>query len=422
MASRTILGRCRFPRGSGGGRRRIWRGLFAALMVACMAVGASDSASALHPFRHRGFGWGGFGACGVGPFVGGGWCGPRFGFGCGPAWGWGGPGFGWGGCWPAFGSVSFGTGFGFGGTRFWSGSTILGVPFWGGCAPVWGGPCFAGPVFPGPFWGGPFYAGPCYPGPFFAGPFGRSPVSAWYGGWMAGPAAGWNVGPARGWNIPFAALPPAGMVPGVARVPGPAGWPAAPRMLASRPNPRRAAAAPGRPGPDAVAGVWGGGRGALGAPAIDTAVEASIRTSNAPARARAARIVKAGDRHLRGSLDDPRLLAKAVDAYRRAATIAGDQPDIFLRQAIALTASGKRDAAASALARAVAIDARLADAAAGGGAMPPGAGAGATALDLRGAKLMERIFAAEGAATDTNWIARSWADRGPVRVMVAAHR
>lgn len=406
MAGRTVQGffPVRGPRAPGV--RRPGRAIAAAAVLLAALLGPSQEARAFHPFRHGGFA--GFGHCGVGPVGWGGWCGPRF----------GGPGFGWGGCWPAFGSVSYGTGFAFGGTRFWSGSTILGVPFWGGgwggCAPVWSGPVCGAPVFAGSFCGGPFLGGPAFVGPPFCGPWWgvpawRSPVSAWYGGWMAGPAQGWNVGPAWGWNIPFAASQPAGArliaapfpaVPGH-RVGGPA-----------RPVAVQFADLPATPR---------GGRAGVGVPAIDPSVEKAIRTSNAPSRARAARLVKAGDRHLRDAVDDPKRLAKAIDAYRRAAAIAADQPDIFLRQAIALTASGKRDAAGAALARAVAIDGRLADADGSRIAgLPLAVPAGVTALDVRCGKLVDRIFADRREAADANWIAKRWADRDAPPVLVAA--
>ena len=388
MAGRSVDGPSRVGGASAPGVRRAARWVAAAAILLVAAFGTPREARAFHPFRH---GVVGFGHCGFGPV-------------------------GWGGCWPAFGSVSYGTGFAYGGTRFWSGSTILGVPFWSGgwgaCAPVWGGPVCGAPVFAGSFCGGPMWCGPVWGGPVFAGPYWgvpawRSPVSAWYGGWMAGPARGWNVGPAWGWNIPFAAAQPAAAP--FAGVPGPRVGERA------RPAAVQFAAAPEAPR---------GGRAGVGGPAIDAAVETAIRTSNAPSRARAARLVKAGDKHLRDAVDDPKRLAKAIDAYRRAAAIASDQPDIFLRQAIALTASGKREAATAALARAVAIDGRLADAEgdriAGGPALARPAVV--TALDVRSGKLVERIFAERGGAADANWIAKRWSDRDGLPVFVAARR
>jgi len=168
------------------------------------------------------------------------------------------------------------------------------------------------------------------------------------------------------------------------------------------------------------------GRGQLGAPQIDDAVQVAIRTSNAPARARAARLVALGDRHLRDAITDPSKIAKAIDAYRRASGIAPDQPDIFLRQAIACTAAGKGTAAATAVGRAVAIDSRLADAAAREGVrdgMAVQAGPQAPALLARSEKLLARIFSDAEGGPDVaagNWIADRWLGRGAGPVMVAA--
>jgi len=104
----------------------------------------------------------------------------------------------------------------------------------------------------------------------------------------------------------------------------------------------------------------------------EAAVAATIpRASNAAARLRAARLVAVGDRHLREADGDQASLRRAVDAYRRASTIAADQPDTFVRQAIALVALGDRTQADAALARAAAIDGRLAN-------VPPSRDGGAT--------------------------------------------
>ena len=372
--------------------------LFGLLVVAACAIGTAPREARAFDGHHGGchggygFGHGRFGQCGFGGWGGGG-------LGCGGGWG----GYGWGvPCWPVIGNVSYGTGFAVGGTRFWSGTTVFGVPAfggWGGCGPVWGAPVWGGcapawcaPAWSAPVWGGgwggPGWIGSGWGGARFGG------VGAWYGGWNRGPAWGWNRGPARGWNrgpapgwaIPFASAAP------ISRLPV--------------------------------------GRGLLGAPAIDAAVEVAIRTSNAPARARAARLVALGDRHLRAAVDEPAKLAKAIDAYRRAASIAPDQPDTFLRQAIAFTAAGKGTAAATALGRAVAIDPRLAD---GGGAKGIGIGgafAGRAPADAvpplaaRSSKLLTRIFANSKATPEApaeNWIANRWLgrDAGPVMVAVS---
>lgn len=157
----------------------------------------------------------------------------------------------------------------------------------------------------------------------------------------------------------------------------------------------------------------------------------AVRSSNADARLRAGRLVAVGDRHLRDSIDAPAKLVKALDAYRRAATIAADQPDIYLRQAIVLTAINRGGDAASAVARAVAIDARLGSdpqatlaaadrlppvPALGRPAVGPITQVGQTALAARSASLLGRIFKDSPAGDDAevNWIAdrwsRQWAD------------
>jgi len=157
----------------------------------------------------------------------------------------------------------------------------------------------------------------------------------------------------------------------------------------------------------------------------------AVRSSNADARLRAGRLVAVGDRHLRDAIDTPAKLVKALDAYRRAAKIAADQPDTHLRQAIVLTALNRGDDAASAVARAAAIDARLGSdpqaALAAAERLPPvpalrrpAVGAitqvGPTPLAARSASLIGRIFKDSPAGDDAqgNWIAdrwsRQWAD------------
>lgn len=93
----------------------------------------------------------------------------------------------------------------------------------------------------------------------------------------------------------------------------------------------------------------------------DAALIASAPRGTSPvARLRAARQVAIGDRHLREANGDAVALRQAVEAYRRAARIAGDQPDTYIRQAIALVALGERGQADAAIARAAALDGRLA--------------------------------------------------------------
>jgi hypothetical protein len=145
------------------------------------------------------------------------------------------------------------------------------------------------------------------------------------------------------------------------------------------------------------------------------------------ARLRAARLVAVGDRHLRTAVHEPAKLSAALDAYRRAATIAPDQADTFLRQAIVLTALERADDATRAVDRAVAIDARLgADAAAAVAAqerLPPDPVFGdrpddaPTTLASRSTGLLARIFrdqpagGAPVAPAGANWIATRWSQQ-----------
>lgn len=236
-----------------------------------------------------------------GPRWGGGWCAPRFG-----GWGgWGGPRWGWGG---------------------WCG------PRWGwGCRPWgWRGWC-AQEISP--------YAYGCgWP--------------AWYGTtWMPSCGSVWIGAPYggsffSGAVVPYPTIGYQAFVPGF--VSSTTTAPAVAALAASQPVPR----------PDGrVAATIRTLRGRR-----DAAVAASVpRVSNAAARLRAARLVAVGDRHLRDAAGDPAKLRQAVDAYRRASVIAGDQPDTFVREALALVALGERGAADAALAKAAAIDGRLAD-------------------------------------------------------------
>ena len=90
-----------------------------------------------------------------------------------------------------------------------------------------------------------------------------------------------------------------------------------------------------------------------------TAPAIAVRPSNGLAKLRAARLVAVGDRHLRAAVTDPTKLPAALDAYRRAAVIAADQAETFVRQAIVLAALDRDADAAQAIDRAVTIDARL---------------------------------------------------------------
>lgn len=154
------------------------------------------------------------------------------------------------------------------------------------------------------------------------------------------------------------------------------------------------------------------------ATALTTNLATNVRSSNAQARLRAGRLLAVGDRHLRAAVDDPARLARALDAYRRAATIAPDLPDNYLRQAIVLTALDRGDDAGAAIQRAIAIDGRLGDdphaAVAAAGRLPPvpgmAAGPGSTALAARSESLIGRIFRDDAVADApaANWIADRW--------------
>ena len=159
-----------------------------------------------------------------------------------------------------------------------------------------------------------------------------------------------------------------------------------------------------------------------------------------PCRARAPRLVAVGDPHLRTAIHDPAKLTAALDAYRRAATIAADQADTFLRQAIVLTALNRADDAARAVDRAVTIDARLGTdttaALAAQQQLPPDPvfgdrpDAGPTTLASRSTDLLARIFRefpdgdgqAVAAVAGANWIADRWSRQwqGPERIDAVA--
>lgn len=335
-----------------------WLRVMVLVVVTAVAWGQPDEASAWFGRCYRGFYGGGFYGVGFRP-----WYGPRF-YG------------GWGG-W-------------YGGTRtFYSNSVYLGGP-WGG---FYSGSI--GPRWCGPFWGGGFGL-PCtyyplaYPG--------------WYGYGFGG-----SIAPVYG---------PAGVLPYMGFATNTSSRTqtvtAAPTAIAA------AAAVPGFPAaqaadqPAPVLPRLAALRGA-------TPATIAIRASNGESRLRAARLVAIGDRHLRAAVANPAKLTAALDAYRRAATIAPDQADTQLRQAIALSALDRGDDAARALDRAVAIDARLGEdpsaAAAARGALPPDPvfgerpDAGPTTLASRSRDLLGRIFADGGrprGGDAGNWIAARW--------------
>jgi hypothetical protein len=251
----------------------------------------------------------------------GGWCGPRWGGWCAPRWNWCGPRWGWGcrpwgwGCAPWYGATT------------WSGydSVSLSVPVGGGAT------FFSGALVPYPVYGGWGYPATWVPGGY-----------GWYG-------------------YPYGTVLPSGFAPQF----GPAGVFPFLGLGASTANANAgalAARAPTASRPVIAAAPQGGGRTAV------------VRASTGVARLRAARLVAVGDRNLRAADGDPVRLTAALDAYRRAAAIAQDQPDIQLRQSLVLMALDRQDQADAAISRAVAIDGRLAPVPA-----PPAAGLQAVA-------------------------------------------
>lgn len=276
--------------------------------------------------------------------------------------------------------------------------------WWGGwCGPrVYGYSCHAP------------YAYGCHPSSYSLGCHPAWNGWGWNGygwnGWACLPSAyGPVYGPAG--VVPFlgfASASPA--VPGNSAVPGNV-------FAANRPDVNRVPAI-GRAGAGKVAAapfpIPGFARGR------DTAI---VRSSNTAARMRAGKLVAIGDRHLQSAVSDRASLSKALDAYKRAATIAADQPDTFLRQAIVLVAMERQAAADAAIARAVAIDARLGDdpsaAREAARTLPPDPVFGdrpegeQTVLASRTTSLISRIFRDGDMGVDagSNWIAKRWTER-----------
>jgi hypothetical protein len=351
-----------------------------------------------------------------------------------PAAAWHGCGFGFR---PGF-AFGFGPGmYGgwYGGSRFFASQSVaVGGPFGGFFS---GG--IRSTVIGGPGWWGPWaYPSFGYPCTYFPSGYGWGPYGFGYG---------WGYSSLIVNPYPGAFAPvygPAGIRPflGVSATPPgrfAAGLAAAPRpgigVLAAGPRAAgsRAAGVADAPPPVAVAANPARGGGAVRSAAIP-------RASNGEARLRAAKLVATGDRHLRAAAADRTKLLAAVDAYRRAADVAPDQADTFLRQAIALTAQGRFDAADKAVARAVSLDARLgADPAAAVAArrqLPPDPvfgerpDAGPDSLAVRSRGILARIFRDPAAdpgrpAAEGNWIAAAWLDRmggdaaAPVRAIAS---
>lgn len=87
--------------------------------------------------------------------------------------------------------------------------------------------------------------------------------------------------------------------------------------------------------------------------------EPGMRMSNADARRRARKLIAVGDRYLRESIVERAKITRALSSYRRAASIAADLPEVYVRQAIALVALGRNDDASRAIATVATIDPRL---------------------------------------------------------------
>ena len=380
-------------------RHSRWFQVSVLIVVTALAWCQPQTASAWFGRWHRGF-------CGVGFRP---WCGPVFG-----------PRFygGWGG-W-------------YGGTRFaYRDSVYVGGPFGGlfsGAVSSYViGPRWCGPAYVGGWGGG--YGFPCtyYPYPMGYGGWGYAPiVVSPFGGSIApvyGPA---GVLPFMGFSsattTPSSVQTLAASGPAMTRVTMP---PMA--RLAARTAAAGALVAP--PAPQLALGT------ARKVPPLSSIV---VRASNGESRLRAARLVAVGDRHLRTAVQAPAKLAAALDAYRRAATIAPDQADTFLRQAIVLTALERVDDAAKAVDRAVAIDGRLGDDAVAAVAaqerLPPDPmfgdrpDTGPTTLASRSTGLLARIFqedpAGDGPAVPAgaNWIATRWSRQWQGQVNAVAAR
>jgi len=127
------------------------------------------------------------------------------------------------------------------------------------------------------------------------------------------------------------------------------------------------------------------------------------------ARRRARTLVAQGDDLLRRAAGDPVRLEAAASAYRRAAAVAADDPDVHIRHAIVLAALGRRAESGQAARQAAAIDGRLAD--------RPGERNGdeATPLVARGRAILRTIAAVEDGPLPGPFaeLATAWAGGGP---------
>jgi len=232
-------------------------------------------------------------------------CGPRWGGWCRPGWsgGWGG---GWGG----------GYGWNVGCRPLCPPQPWCGVPAWNPCGlPVYGGTTWGfrdSVFFSVPGGGGmTFFSGTLVPYPVYGYPYGWGGGVGW-APWLGAVARpGMNAIGFERRQIAGAVMPPARPV------------------IAAAPR--------------------GAGR------------QAPIRASTALARLRAARLVARGDQLVRDAGQDPSRLEAALASYRQAASVAQDQPDALIRQAVVLEALDRPAAAETVLDQAVAVDGRLAD-------------------------------------------------------------
>lgn len=132
---------------------------------------------------------------------------------------------------------------------------------------------------------------------------------------------------------------------------------------------------------------------------------------------------------MRSALSDRSRLPRAMASYRQAVKTAADMPDTFLRMAIVAAALGKEEAVEAAMARALAIDPRLA-----GGLVKPAAeldrvfgdtlAGEPPPVENRTRQLLASIFSSDQGELQpagVNWIAEAWHARlaGPVALAAA---
>lgn len=328
----------------------------------------------------------------------------------------------------AYGNAGYAAGYSIAGVR----CNRWGSGFWssgGVCGPWWRGGCHAGgrPACGGGYWFG-------WPGLGFGGCQGASSWGGCDSVILAVPPGG-GANFFSGRQVPFVT----GVVPVVGGWPmnwypgyavGPVGWypVAVPAPVGVGPQFGPAGILPFL-GADARGAATGGLAAARPAFPRHVASRAAAvpRPVNDAARRRAARLVATGDRILREArVDAPAPLRAAIDSYRRAAAAAPDDPDIRIREALALVALGDAGGADAALVRATAIDGRLAG---------PPPRRGDAVLDpvfgdrpadapppfaVRGAAILREIGGADVA--DVAWLAARWSDRWAGAAAAVARR